>query len=106
MVITIEGVGVGVIITEGFLQEEKQNKLKIRSHIKKTLSMGLIHNNLFRFCQKPRKFKKLKMEGDDVVSHNKRMISLWEAAKVCSKLCKTVKFEEQLNDDDKSCLSI
>ena len=45
------------------------------------------------------------MEGEDTISYNKRLITLWETTKFCNKLCKTVKFEE-LSDDDKSCLSI
>lgn len=45
------------------------------------------------------------MEGENVADYNLRMIRLWETTKVCSKFCKTVKYEQELSDDDKSCLS-
>ena len=47
------------------------------------------------------------MEGgeEDVVAYNQRIINLWETTKVCNKFCKTIKFEQELSDDDKTCLS-
>lgn len=90
--------------------EISEGKSKERNKKKKSARIKLgrkINYNLFRFLLKKKKFQKkiIKMEGDDVVSHNKKVISLWETTKLCSKVCKTVKFEENLSDDDRSCLS-
>ena len=43
---------------------------------------------------------------EDVATYNRRIIGLWETTKFCNKLCKTVKYEQELSDDDKSCLSM
>lgn len=42
---------------------------------------------------------------EDVATYNKRMIKMWETTKFCSKFCKTVRIDQDLSEEDKSCLS-